>query len=93
MDDFKKGIMTKVKPLSFNQRFIEIKDDQIRIVFKPLGNNNYSVMGAFIKKDDNDRPTYNQMFRRPIAIINDEYREKFDDLKIVATWRAASPQI
>lgn len=75
LDDFKAGETNKVKYLSESHGFIELKDDQIRIVLKSLGNNNYSVMGVFIKKSDNNHDMYNNMFNRPVAQINEEYSQ------------------
>lgn len=71
--EFKSGNTKNLKYLSTNSNFMELKEDQVRIVLKPLGNKNYSVMGAFIKKSDNDRPTYENLFKRPVAKIDPEY--------------------
>lgn len=73
INSFKNGNNKNTKYLSTNSNFIELKNDQIRIVLKPIGNGNYSVQGAFIKKSDNDRITYTNIFNRPIAIIDNEY--------------------
>lgn len=59
--------------------YIEIKDDQIRIVLKPLKGGNYSVEGVFIKKSNNLREAYNSMFKRPIAKINDAYSQLVEE--------------
>ena len=71
--EFKSGNTKNLKYLSTNSNFMELKEDQVRIVLKPLGNKNYSVMGSFIKKSDNDRPTYENLFKRPVAKIDPEY--------------------
>lgn len=78
IDTFTSGNAKNAKYLSTNSNFMELKNDQIRIVLKPMGNNNYSVQGVFIKKSDNDRLTYNNMFNRPIATIDDEYSRKVE---------------
>lgn len=80
LDSFKKGDMHRLKYLSGTPGFIELKDDQIRIVMKPLGNNNYSVMGVFIKKSNNDMETYQKMCNRPCAIIDEAYSNKVEEI-------------
>lgn len=79
IETFKQGNNVNTKYLSTNSNFIELKKDQIRIVLKPLGNNNYSVMGAFIKKSTNDIHSYQTIFNRPIAEINDEYSYQVEE--------------
>ena len=75
---FKEGNNKNTKYLSTNSNFIELKSDQVRIVLKPLGNNNYSVQGVFIKKSDNDRYSYENLFHRPVAQINPEYSRQVE---------------
>ena len=70
---FKNGDKQNVKHI--NNGYIELKHDQIRIIIKLLGNNNYSVEGVFIKKSDNLIDVYHKMYERPVAIVNDEYAE------------------
>ncbi len=72
LDNFKNQEKVKTKHLK-TSNYIEIKDDQIRIILKPLGEGNYSVEGVFIKKSDNLREAYQSMFNRPIAEIDDDY--------------------
>ena len=79
IETFKQGNNVNTKYLSTNSNFIELKKDQIRIVLKPLGNNNYSVMGAFIKKSTNDIHLYQTMFNRPIADLDNIYKEKVEE--------------
>ena len=79
IDTFKSGNNKDTKYLSTNSNFIELKNDQIRIVLKPLGNNNYSVQGAFIKKSDNDRMAYTNLFNRPTAIIDEDYSRQVEE--------------
>ena len=43
-----------------------------------MGNNNYSVIGTFIKKSDNLMTMYKKMYDRPLAKINDEYSEEVE---------------
>ena len=73
LQDFKYGKNLNTKYLEGSDKYIEIKDDQIRIVLKPLGENNYIVVGVFIKKSDNLRETYQNMFKRKLPELNDEY--------------------
>lgn len=74
LTSFKKGNNLNIKALyGKNGNFIEIKDDQIRIILQPINNHLYSLMGVFIKKSDNLRETYRNIFNRPLAEINDEY--------------------
>ncbi len=49
----------------------EIRDDQIRITYKHLKDNEYVLLGVFIKKDDNPIKQYKIYCNRtPISIIN-----------------------
>ncbi len=74
LTSFKKGDNLNIKALyGKNGNFIEIKDDQIRIILQPINNHLYSLMGVFIKKSDNLRETYRNIFNRPLAEVNDEY--------------------
>ena len=74
LTSFKKGDNLNIKALySKTGNFIEIKDDQIRIILQPINNHLYSMMGVFIKKSDNLRETYRNIFNRPLAEVNDEY--------------------
>lgn len=78
--NFKLGDNRDIKTIT--NGFIELKHDQIRIILKPIGNNNYSVMGVFIKKSDNDSKTYKKLFDRPIAIKDDEYSKLVEEYYI-----------
>lgn len=76
LEEFKKDENNgKLKKVSGYENTTEIKDDQIRIILRDLGNNNYSVEGVFLKKDDNDREAYRTVGNRPTADIDDEYSE------------------
>ena len=79
LEDFKKGVSNKLKPLKNTHGFSEIKDDQIRIVFKPMGEDAATILGVFIKKDDNDPLMYRKILARPIAEINDDYSIQVED--------------
>lgn len=74
---FKLGDNRSIKLIS--NGFIELKDDQIIVILKPMNYNNYSVMGVFIKKSDNDRKEFKNMFSRPIAKKDDNYTKEVED--------------
>ncbi len=78
LNNFKMGITNRVKILS-TDNFLELKSDQIRIILKPLGSNNYAVMGAFIKKSDNDRLAYQNIMARPMPELDLEYSEAVEE--------------
>ncbi len=75
--DFKNGESKNLKGLDGG--YLEIKDDQIRIILKNIINSNYSVAGVFIKKSNNLHNTYQNMFNRPLADINDEYAQAVEE--------------
>ena len=61
----------KNKKLDFNSEFSELKDDQIRIIYKRIKDNNYLIYGAFIKKDDRKyRADFNNVIGR-VGIISE----------------------
>lgn len=74
IQNFKNGEKVNLKHLKGGSgTYFEIKEDQIRIILKSINNNNYSVIGVFIKKSNSLIGTYQLMFNRPNAEINDEY--------------------
>lgn len=52
--------------------FIELKDDQIRIIMKHMKNNIYSVIGLATKKRDNDRKMLSNMAGRILPKVDTE---------------------
>lgn len=59
--------------------FMELKDDQIRILFRRLANGVFVAVGAFQKKDDNDIPNFITLVDRYNDIPKEElasYLEK-----------------
>ena len=67
----------KIKSLTTNKPgFIELKDDQVRIVMKHTTNNIYCVMGVFTKKANNDRKMYRTMCNRTVTDIITKEKEK-----------------
>lgn len=74
---FKDGTISKteVKHLTNNKklvRYMELKRDQVRIVFKHVKDNIYNVNGVFVKKADNDNTMYQVMASRSIQDISTE---------------------
>ena len=67
----------KFKSLTTNKPgFMELKDDQVRIVMKHTVNNIYCVMGVFAKKANNDRKMYRTMWNRTVTDIITKQKEK-----------------
>lgn len=65
----------EIKPLNNNRRtkgMFELKDDQVRIVFKHIKNNIYNIMGVFVKKANNDMTMYQTMANRMIPDVSTE---------------------
>ena len=64
----------EVKTLQLDKmpNFIELKDDQVRIVLRHMKNNIYAVLGLFTKKEDNDPATYHKIVKRSLPKINTE---------------------
>lgn len=61
----------------------KLKGDQTRALLEPLGNNNYAVLGAFIKKDDRDNYHYSKLAKRKYQDINmsGETYEEYENIK------------
>ena len=77
LDEFKRiGYNNKTKPLR-KRGFFEIKEDQIRIIFKPYGASAALIMGAFIKKSDDD-PYYDTIFGRQIVETDEDYSDRVE---------------
>lgn len=75
---FKKGNLAhgECKSLTNNNSKIsscrELKDDQIRIIFRHIQDNVYAIMGVSTKKDDNDVKMYRNMSRRKPPVIKND---------------------
>ena len=52
--------------------FMELRSDQVRIVFKHIKNNIYNVVGVFTKKANNDMTMYQTMANRMIPDVTTE---------------------
>lgn len=79
INEFKKGTSNKLKPLKGKHGFSEIKDDQIRIIFKPIGLSQAIIMGVFIKKDTNDRDMFNKLTERSLELTSEEYNKEVEE--------------
>lgn len=72
---FKKGNLAKgeCKSLTNSNSKInscnELRDDQIRIIFRHVQDNIYAIMGVSTKKSDNDMKMYRNMSRRKPPVI------------------------
>ena len=69
---FKKDRLPKtyLKPITeLGTGTSEIKDDQIRIVFRRVKDNEYAIMGIFVKKDNNDRMMYRKLAGRNMSTL------------------------
>lgn len=70
-----KNAKGEVKHLKNNGKlvgFMELKYDQVRIVFKHIKNNIYNVVGVFAKKANNDMTMYQTMANRMIPDVTTE---------------------
>ena len=52
--------------------FMELRSDQVRIVFKHIKDNIYNIIGAFAKKTNNDTTMYQTMLSRMLPDISTE---------------------
>lgn len=70
-----KNASGELKHLKNNRKlvgFMELKYDQVRIVFKHIKNNIYNVVGVFAKKANNDMTMYQTMANRMIPDVTTE---------------------
>ncbi len=70
-----KNASGELKRLKSNKKlvgFMELKYDQVRIVFKHIKNNIYNVVGVFAKKANNDMTMYQTMANRMIPDVTTE---------------------
>ena len=74
---FKKNNLSNNEIKSLNEVYHglrELRDDQIRIIFRHLSSNKYVIIGVFIKQSDNDRTEYRKMYDRQYSDIKN-YKE------------------
>ena len=62
-NDLKKNNLNSNNSKRFNgnkklKKFLELRDDQLRIMCRKISDNNYSILGIFQKQDDNDVTKY-----------------------------------
>lgn len=60
------------------KQFRELRDDQIRIIYKSIGQNSIIILGIGVKKADSDRVMYNRLTSRPIEVNIDNLSEELD---------------
>lgn len=75
LSKFKDGTIAKgeVKHLTNNKKlvnYMELKRDQVRIVFKHIKGDIYNIKGVFVKKTDNDNTMYQIMATRSMQDIS-----------------------
>ena len=78
---FKKGttVRGEVKPLGNNKKLkkiMELRSDQVRIIFKHVKDNIYNIMGVFTKKDDNNIMMYQTIANRIVTDISSDIKLK-----------------
>lgn len=84
---FKKNILPNKQLKALNHRYsglLEIKDDQIRILYKHLKDNEYIIMGVMIKKEDRASLLYTTIYDRNENMYVDEEEAEpiiFDNLE------------
>lgn len=72
---FKKGKLAPSQQKQLNEAFpgnFEIKDDQIRIIYRHIKDNEYVIVGVFLKKDDNPINEYKRICSRNISLTIEE---------------------
>ena len=77
LKNFKDGTLSvdKIRALASNSKFKgfrELKEDQVRIVFKEIGNNNYLILGASVKKVDSDSLMLSKLVNRYRKLTDEE---------------------
>ena len=78
---FKKGttVRGEVKPLGNNKKLkkiMELRSDQVRIIFKHVKDNIYNIMGVLTKKDDNNIMMYQTIANRIVTDISSDIKLK-----------------
>lgn len=75
LEDFKfkkrdSSIIKTLKGRANGKSFKELKDDQIRVVYKQIDENTFIIVGVFVKKDDNDYKKYKEIKNRAIPTFD-----------------------
>lgn len=86
IDTFRNGTLNKdsIRQLVSNNKFRtyrELRDDQVRIVYKEVGNNNYLILGVGVKKDNVDYKLLTRLTKRYKDLTDDEIEELKEDSK------------
>lgn len=69
----------EIRKLRSNRKFREyqeLRDDQVRIIFKHLKDDIYIILGVFAKKADNDIHMYGRIINRKIQLLDTEEQIK-----------------
>lgn len=79
LEDLKNGTLLKRNTKGFTSNnklkgFKELKEDQLRVIYKNIGSDIFVILGAFQKKRDNDRSTC-------IKVVSRYNPNKFEDEK------------
>lgn len=72
IERFKKCDPTLETKKLVDQDFFEIKDDQIRIIYKHIKNNIYCITSIFIKKATNNKTKYQTICKRHVPTTKEE---------------------
>ena len=80
INDFKNNELShkQIKKLTAANNFLEIKDDQVRIVFKHISDNIYAIMGVFAKKANNDMMMFKTLINRIVPDISDDKKYQIE---------------
>lgn len=75
LEDFKfkkrdSSIIKTLKGRANGKSFKELKDDQIRVVYKQIDENTFIIVGVFVKKDDNVLKKYKEIKNRAIPTFD-----------------------
>lgn len=78
---FKKGLLSKMETKTLNEYcpgLLEIRADQIRIMYKRIKENDFIIVGVFLKKTDMSRYHYDKYNHRNLSnyISGDEIEEE-----------------
>lgn len=74
LDSKRRNTLTPTEDKSFStinaklKDYSELRDDQVRIVYKHVGNNNYLILGAYVKKVDNFNRANITLAKRDVSI-------------------------
>ena len=73
LGELSRGEVKGLKSNNILKKQLELRDDQVRVIFYPLTDNNYIIVGVLTKKKDNDNDGYSKMaFRNKEIDISTE---------------------